>query len=216
MANRLQYARDFNPYAKGVTMEELVKVRRQLAKVINQRMVRLENTKSPISGESYMFGAYDIMSDYLQERDRNRFSEVLNPKGMTKQDIQKEIRVLQGFEEMKSSRIQGMHQIEAARIKTFTSANAGSTKALHEEVVKTKDFYDFLNSTTFKEITEKIDSDKLVEEYDRAAARGVSKADIVKALNDYSKRAKRISIKGMKRKLRALAVSTLEEENPFE
>lgn len=211
MANRLQYARDFNPYAKGVTMEELVKVRRQLAKVMNQRIVRLKQTKSPISGESYTFGAYDIMSDYLQERDRNRFSEVLNPKGMTKQDIQKEIRVLQGFEEMKSSRIQGMHQIEAARIKTFTEV-----KGLNEEVVKTKDFYDFLNSTTFKEIAEKIDSDKLVEEYDRAAARGVSKADIVKALNDYSKRAKRLSLKGIKAKLRAMAVSTVEEENPFE
>lgn len=211
MANRLQYARNFNPYAKGVTMEELVKVRRQLAKVMNQRMVRLENTKSDISGESYTFGAYDIMSDYLQERDRNRFSEVLNPKGMTKQDIQKEIRVLQGFEEMKSSRIAGMHQIEQARIKTFTEV-----KGHNEEVVTTKDFYDFLNSTTFKEITEKIDSDKLVEEYNRAAARGVSKADIVKALNDYSKKAKRLSLKGIKAELRALAVSTIEEENPFE
>ena len=211
MANRLQYTRDFNPYAKGVTMEELVKVRRQLAKVMNQRMVRLENTKSSISGEAYTFGAYDIMSDYLKERDRNRFSELLNPKGMTKEDIQKEIRVLQGFEEMKSSRIAGMHQIEQARIKTFTE-----TKGLNIEVVTTKEFYDFLNSTTFKEISESIDSDKLVEEYNRTAARGVSKDDIVKALNEYSNNAKRVSLKGIKATLRSLAVSTVEEENPFE
>lgn len=211
MANRLQYARDFNPYAKGVTMEELVKVRRQLAKVMNQRMVRLENTKSSISGEAYTFGAYDIMSDYLKERDRNRFSELLNPKGMTEEDIQKEIRVLQGFEEMKSSRIAGMHQIEQTRIKTFTE-----TKGLNIEVVTTKEFYDFLNSTTFKEISESIDSDKLVEEYNRTAARGVNKDDIVKALNEYSNNAKRVSLKGIKATLRSLAVSTVEEENPFE
>ena len=210
MANRLQYARDFNPYAKGVTMEELVKVRRQLAKVMNQRMVRLENTKSSVTGEAYTFGAYDIMSDYLQERDRNRFSEVLNPKGMTKEDIQKEIRVLQGFEEMKSSRIRGMHQIEKARIKTFTE-----TKGLNIEVVTTKEFYDFLNSSTFKELSEHLDSEKLVEEYDRAAARGISKKKIVQSLNKYVKDAKRISLKGLRKELRAISLSTLEEENPF-
>ena len=209
MANRLQYARDFNPYAKGVTMEELVKVRRQLAKVMNQRMVRLENTKSSVTGEAYTFGAYDIMSDYLQERDRNRFSEVLNPKGMTKEDIQKEIRVLQGFEEMKSSQISGMKSIEKKRIETLKDSG------LHEEVVKTKDFYDFLNSSTFKELSEHLDSEKLVEEYDKAAARGISKKKIVQSLNKYVKDAKRISLKGLRKELRAISLSTLEEENPF-
>ena len=82
----LQYARDFNPYAKDVTLEELQRVRRQLAKVMNQRMVRLEQNKSPITGESYTFGAYDIMRDYLGAKDRNRFSEVLKPATMTKSE----------------------------------------------------------------------------------------------------------------------------------
>lgn len=210
MANRLQYARDFNPYAKGVTMEELVKIRRQLAKVMNQRMVRLENTKSPITGESYEFGAYDLMNDYLKDKGRRRFSEVLNPKDMDKRDIQKEIRVLQGFEEMKSSRVAGMQQIENKRIKTLTSV-----KGLDINVVSNKDFYDFLNSSTYKALVEKIDSDKIVEEYNRAAKEGVSKDDIVLALNEYSKNAERISLKGVKETLRAISISTVEEENPF-
>lgn len=202
MANRLQYARDFNPYAKGVTLEELQRVRRQLAKVMNQRMVRLEQSKSDITGESYTFGAYDIMSDYLSGKDRNRFSEVLKPSNMTKSDIQKEIRALQGFEEMKSSRVGGMKEIERARIKTFT----GGDMNISEEVVKSKDFYDFLNSATYEELTRSFDSETLIEEYSRAAERGATKKQIVKALNDYSKRSKRVSVKGIQKQLGAIKI----------
>lgn len=202
MANRLQYARDFNPYAKGVTLEELQRVRRQLAKVMNQRMVRLEQSKSDITGESYTFGAYDIMSDYLSGKDRNRFSEVLKPSNMTKSDIQKEIRALQGFEEMKSSRVGGMKEIERARIKTFT----GGDMNISEEVVRSKDFYDFLNSATYEELTRSFDSETLIEEYSRAAERGATKKQIVKALNDYSKRSKRVSVKGIQKQLGAIKI----------
>jgi len=200
--NNLQYARDFNPYARDVTLEELMRVRRQLAKVMNQRMVRLEQNKSPITGESYTFGAYDVMRDYLGAKDRNRFSEVLKPSNMSKSDIQKEIRVLQGFEEMKSSRVRGMHEIEAARIRTFT----GGDMNVPEEVVKTKDFYDFLNSSTYEELTRSFDSETLIEEYAKAADRGVTNKQIVKALNDYSKQSKRVSVKGLQKKLGAIKI----------
>lgn len=217
----LQYARDFNPYAKGVTIDELLRVRRQLAKVMNQRMVRLEQNKSPITGESYTFGAYDLMSDYLKDRDRNRFSEVLKPQEYTDKEtgkmqvgkIKAEIRALQGFEELKSSRVGGMHEIEAARIATFTGAREEdgviSRPALNEETVTSKDFYDFLNSKTFTEISDKIDSDKLVEEYDVAADRGATKRQIVRALNQYVKGLKmgeRISVKGVQEALGAIKI----------
>lgn len=200
----LNYARNFNPYAKDVTIEELARVRRQLAKVMNQRMVRLEQNKSPITGEAYTFGAYDIMRDYLGGKDRNRFSEVLNPKNMSKSDIQKEIRVLQGFEDMKSSRVGGMREIERARIKAFTEGRDGS--AISEEVVKSKDFYDFLNSSTYEELSRSFDSETLIEEYSKAADRGASKKQIVKALSDYSKTAKKASIKGIQKKLGAIKI----------
>lgn len=221
MANRLQYARDFNPYAKGVTVDELLKVRRQLAKVMNQRIVRLRDTKSPITGESYTFGAYDLMSDYLKDRDRNRFSEVLKPQEYIDKNtgkiqvakIKQEIRALQGFEELKSSRVGGMHEIEAARVATFMTAKREdgviARAALNEETVTSKDFYDFLNSKTYTEITEKIDSDKLVEEYDRTIGIGATKEQIVSALNDYVNNLKprqRISVKGIQRALGAIEI----------
>ena len=203
--NNLQYARDFNPYAKDVTLEELQKVRRQLAKVMNQRMVRLENTKSPITGESYTFGAYDVMRDYLGNRDRNRFSEVIKPSNMSKSDIQKEIRVLQGFEDMKSSRVAGMHEIERARIKTLTEGT-GSREGLSKEVVSNKEFYDFLNSATYEELTKSFDSETLIEEYSKAAERGATKRQIVRALNKYTRESKRISIKGVQKQLGAIKI----------
>ena len=198
----LQYARDFNPYAKDVTLEELQKVRRQLAKVMNQRIVRLRDTKSPITGEAYTFGAYDVMMDYLGNRDRNRFSEVLKPSNMSKSDIQKEIRVLQGFEDMKSSRVAGMHEIEAARINTFISE-----KGMSKEVVTNKEFYDFLNSATYDELmTGGFDSDKIQEEYNLSSERGLSHKQIVKAMTEYSREAKRFSIKGLHKKLGAIKI----------
>lgn len=210
MANRLQYARDFNPYGKNVTIEEIQRVRRQLAKVMNQRMVRLEQNKSPITGEPYTFGAYDLMRDYLKKKDRNRFSEVLKPKDMSKRDLQKEIRELQGFEELKSSRISGMHQIEKLRKETLTSDVVVDgqivRRALSEETVSNKDFYDFLNSKTYSELVEKIDSDKIVETFDRASTEGATKDQIVSALNEYIKSAKRLSIKGVKRALGAIEI----------
>ena len=214
MANRLQYARDFNPYGKNVTIEELQRVRRQLAKVMNQRMKRLETNKSPITGESYTFGAYDLMTEYLREHgtsgQKKRFKEVLAPRDMDKKALQKEIRILQGFEELKSSQISGMHQIEKQRKETLTSDVKVDGQivrhALSEETVSNKDFYDFLNSKTYSELVEKIDSDKIVEMFDRTSTEGATKDDIVSALNDYIKKAKRLSIKGVERALGAIEI----------
>ena len=209
MANRLQYARDFNPYAKGTTMEELLRIRRQLSKVMNQRMVRLENTQSPITGEAYTFGAYDLMQDYLKDKgkigDKLRFTETLNIKA-SKAEVQKEIRVLQGFEDMVSSRISGMHAIERQRIKTFETSVEDGRSALSHETVTNKEFYDFLNSATYEELSKSLDSDDIVEIYDMASERGLSSEEITKGIITYSKRAKKISVKGLKKSLKAKAL----------
>ena len=213
MANRLQSARDFNPYGAGVTMDELRKVRRQLAKVVNQRMVRLENTKSPITGETYDFGAYDLMQDYLKDKGRNRFDErlkVADPsKDYSKRELQKEIRILQNFEQMPSSRVAGQKAIERRRIETFVQGNEDTgRKGLSRATVTNKDFYDFLNSKTYEELSNSFSSDDLVEEYDKASERGLSKDDIIDALEEYAEQHKRMSLKGIKRALRAKKVKT--------
>lgn len=211
MANRLQYARDFNPYAAGVTVEELQQVRRQLSKVMNQRMKRLEDATSPVTGKKYTYGSYDIMQDYLKKEGRTgkaeglRFSETLSAGGKSKAQLQKEIRILQGFEDMPSSRVAGQRAIEKKRIETFTSPDPKKTErgALSEQTVTDKDFYDFLNSNTFEELSRSISSDIIVEEYDKASDRGVKKEDIEKALKEYMDTARRMSITGVRRTLRS-------------
>ena len=207
---KLQQARDFNPYEKGVTVEELQKIHRQLAKVLNQRMVRLENTKSPITGEAYTFGAYDLMTDYLEQQGKKgtdergpRFTESLSAGGMSKAELQKEIRKMQRFESFESSRVGGMKAIEARRVKSFTERSEEGQTPISAQTVSSKDFYDFLNSKTYEELSRMVSSDVLVEEYDRAAQRGVSREKIEKALQEYVEKARKVSIKGIRRKLRS-------------
>lgn len=197
--NNLQSARDFDPYAKDVTLEDLQRIRRQLAKVMNQRMVRLEQAKSPVTGEAYTFGAYDKMRDYLDAQGRNRFSEVKDVK-MSAAQLKKEIRILQGFEESPSSRVAGMRAIEKKRLTAFKD------KGIDPSVVSNKDFYDFLNGQTFERLSRIIDSDRIVEEYNRVAKEGASVDDIVSALDEYMSKAKRVSVKGVRRKLQMTTV----------
>ena len=191
----MEYARSFNPYARGVDIEELQRVRRQLAKVMNRRMQRLEQAKSPVTGEAYTFGAYEKMSGYLQEHDRKRFSETLKANGMTAQELRREIRVLQGFEEMPSSTPGGMSRIESKRIKTLAE------QGVSLKVAGSKSFYDFLNSKTFKEASQRFDSSDVRDAYARAADQGIPSSRIMKALDRYITQTKRSSLKGLKKAL---------------
>lgn len=202
----LQYARDFDPYNPYVTREDLQKIRRQLAKVMNQRMVRLENAESSVTGKEYTFGSYEKMQDYLFMKGRKptkkgprRFAEVLDPK-MSDQELRKEIRILQGFEESPSSRVAGMKQIEKKRIETFKA------KGISEKVAKSKEFYDFLNSQTFEKMSIAFDSDKLVEEYNRAADRVIPSDKIIQAFNSYLENSRKMSLKGLRRKLSSVTI----------
>ena len=209
MAKNLQYARDFNPYGRGVTVEELQRVRRQLAKVMNQRMKRLETAKSPVTGEALTFGSYEKMQDYLAWTVRTtnkagigvRFSENLNPK-MSAKELRAEIRALQGFESQVSSRVGGMKQIENKRIETFKA------KGLDPAVVSNKSFYDFLNSETFRKLRETFDSDKIIEEYNKTAKEGVKLEEITQALDTWMDKTKTLNLKGMRQKLRATTIKS--------
>ena len=215
MANRLQQAREFDPYGKGVTVEDLRKIRRQLSKVMNQRMVRLEQAKSPVTGESYTFGSYDKMQDYLESKGRapmkgtdiRRFSEVLDP-GMSKRELQKEIRALQGFEEQVSSRVAGMKQIERQRIKTMTEAG------LDPDTARSKDFYDFLNSKTYEELLKSFTSEDIIEEYDRAAKKEkTSGEEIAESFRNYLENEScRISLKSLRK---SLGTTTIKKKKRF-
>lgn len=215
MANRLQTARDFDPYGKGVTIDDLQKIRRQLAKVMNQRMIRLENTKSPVSGEAYTFGSYDKMQDYLTAQgkapikgtDIRRFSETLDP-GMSRRQLQKEIRALQGFEEQISSRVAGMKQIERQRIKTMTE------QGLDPSTARNKDFYDFLNSETYNRLLKSFTSEDIIEEYDKKAQKEkIQSSEIAESFVKYlEEETGRISLKSLRK---SLGTTTIRKKKRF-
>lgn len=215
MANRLQQAREFDPYDKGVTLEELRAIRRQLSKVMNQRMVRLENTKSEITGEAYTFGSYDKMQEYLTKQGRapikgtdiRRFTEVLNP-GMNRRQLKAEIRKLQLFEQHVSSRVAGMKEIERKRIKTFEGAG------LDPKTVKNKDFYDFLNSKTYEELLNSFTSEDIIEEYDKMVRKEKKNSEeIAQAFRDYlDKEEGRISLKALRK---SLGTTTIRKKRRF-
>lgn len=155
-----------------LSVTDLQTMRRTLAKRANQRMVRLERGKSLVTGESFNFGAIENARAYLGKR--KRFSEKLELTTDLNQ-LRKEITVLQSFLNAKSSTIQGMREIERRRIKTFETGEWGQKwkqQGIRQKPIRfasTKEFYDFLNSGTFKNLIDAgFDSDQIVTMYQEA------------------------------------------------
>ena len=100
---------------------------------------------------------------------------------------------------MKSSTVGGMHEIEKARIKKFES------KGIH--FATTKEFYDFMNSESFKYLVEHniFTSETLIEIFQQAADEGTSFRDIQDALDSYRRKAKKPSVKGLRRAIKRKA-----------
>lgn len=190
-------ARDFEVFAEDISRDDLEALRRQLAKAANQRMVRLENTASPVTGEKYTFGAYDIAKEYLEKQGRNRFAET--KKQLTKSDYQlkKEISEIQNFLRSKSSTVGGMHQIEKKRIQQFKDKGISAAS--------NKDFYDFLNSKSYEKLNEAWNSDDIIDIYDRGYREGLSASEIQKQFDDFmysnTKKTKKNLIKAINAKV---------------
>ena len=149
----------YNPY-KSANAEELNAIRRTLAKRANQRLVRLERAYSDITGESYAsYGASEYAYNYLASQGRKRFSENKNYSDDFNL-LRKEILEIQKFLGSKSSLVSGQREIEQKRIKTFESKGIRFSG--------NKEFYDFLNSKDFADLSKSFDSDKIIELYDQS------------------------------------------------
>lgn len=203
-------------HEKGLSENELLKVHKALAKRSNQRLVRLEKAISKVTGESFdTFGAGDIAKQYLQNRGvkgKLRFTEnaksnyLLPIEEQTDNQkfdriaILKDIKEMQKFLLSPSSTVQHQKAIEKKRLETFETDIYDEEGELVRKAVHfadNKEFYDFLNSQTYKELMTTFKSETIVEVYDSARVKGDSHNDIVDALADYSKTEKQ-SVKGLR------------------
>lgn len=189
---------DIDIYRGSYSVEQLQTIRRTLAKRANQRIVRLERGASEITGEQFnTYGAVIDAYDYLekQKAGRTRFREQKNA-FTDQQDLKREITVLQGFLGRKSSLVSGMRDIERKRVSTFETGQWGTryrqtgipTTPIH--FASNKEFYDFLNSETFKGLVASgFTSEQIVEIYDQARVKNDDADKTVKdmqsALDEY-------------------------------
>lgn len=183
----------------GMTATELAAIRRKYAKRANQRLVRLERSTSPVTGETYHAGAYDIAQEYLREIGRGkRFSESINytkttEEGKIKYDInrlKREILELDTFLHSKTSTISGNKEAEQKRIDTFTSEKFGFSR----ETVTSKGFYDFLQSEAYDYfLKNSFTSEQLMDVYDIYRDAGASTYKIRQGLAKYKAHMKEIN-----------------------
>lgn len=208
-------------YRGSYSLDELQRMRRALAKRANQRIVRLERGESKVTGEKWnTFGAVTDVYDYLnrQKEGRTRFRETI--KALTdSRSLKQEITVLQGFLGRKTSLVSGMQEIEDKRIATFESGKWGIkwkkkgivNRPLH--FASNKEFYDFLNSETFKGLVSTgFTSEQLIELYDSARVRlgEDMESDIVTdamadALDEYRSKGN-ASLKDLRKKMKAIKI----------
>ena len=183
---------DYNDLT-GMSQQELSQLRRKYAKRANQRLLRLERSVSPISGEAYHAGAYDTALEYLREIGRGkRFSESINyaktineETGETAYNIyrlKREIMELDTFLHSKSSTPAGNREIEQKRVETFTSPKWGFSK----ETVTSKGFYDFLQSQAYDYfVKNSFTSEQLMDIYDAYRDEGASTYKIRQGIAKY-------------------------------
>lgn len=184
---------------KAYSTRELLERRAKLAKVANARLLRLERSKSHISGRSLIEGVqFDYILEHLDARGRKRFSEA---KGRGKWDdyaLKSEITLLENFLAMQSSTVQGIRKVEQARVNKLVE------RGVPEQLATNPDFYRFLNSATYEWLERTtLTSEDIVDEFAAAYAEGASIEDIVAAFEEFSKNTKK-GRKGLKALLDAL------------
>lgn len=178
----------FDPNRGSHSIDELATIRKALAKRANQRLVRLEREKSKVTGKAFeVFGAREFAYEYLerQKHGKRRYTESKR-KDETFDDIRNDILQIQSFLIAKTSRVAGVHEIENLRMSKFEGGEwgeryrrakeAGITGAELEKYKMrglkfsgTKEFYDFLNSSTFAGLKASgFTSEQLIELYDAA------------------------------------------------
>lgn len=178
---------DIDIYRVSMTLTEIKKLRRTLAKRANQRLVRLERATSKVTGERLSeIGAAPIAQSYLSRTGRRRFTEK-QESGLSYEQERREIINLQAFLKSKTSLVSGVREVERRRVEVFESGKYGSYKDTGKlnrklKFSSTKEFYDFFQSSTFKELMGAgFSSEQIIERFDEAMER--FDGDNMEALN---------------------------------
>ena len=155
----------------GYTLEELDRMRRKLAKRANARLLALER-----AGRGYW--AYDIAQQYLNARNRRRFSE-RGFKGSPRNAI-RELEEIISFLNSASSTISGSKAIENKIKSSF------ARKGVNVSELGSRDFFDFLDwYNSDKRGRSKIQSAIAIDFYNKAIQQGKSKEDIQTAIEQF-------------------------------
>lgn len=168
-------------FQRAYSRPELLQRRRQLAKAANSRILRLERAKSEVTGESlYNTPWFSIVQSYLDMKGKRRFSESAKMTDYTDFQLKREIVVLEDFLAMKSSTVKGSREIENKRIQSFVE------KGIPEEIAVSPEFFDFLNSETFRAISEEsIASEDIIDIIERASDDAMTLDQIITAFEEH-------------------------------
>lgn len=155
----------------GYTLEELDRMRRKLAKRANTRLLSLER-----AGRDYW--AYDIAQQYLNARNRRRFSE-RGFKGSSRNAI-RELEEIISFLNSASSTISGSKAIEDKIKSSF------ARKGVNVDELGSRDFFDFLDwYNSDKRGRSKIQSAIAIDFYNKAIQQGKTKEDVQAAIEQF-------------------------------
>lgn len=155
----------------GYTLEELDRMRRKLAKRANARLLALER-----AGRDYW--AYDIAQQYLNARNRRRFSERAF-KGSERNAV-RELEEIISFLNSASSTISGSKAIENKIKSSF------ARKGVNVSELGSRDFFDFLDwYNSDKRGRSKIQSAMAIDFYNKAIQQGKSKEDVQAAIEQF-------------------------------
>lgn len=95
--------------------------------------------------------------------------------------LKREIVVLEEFLSMKTSTVKGYREVEEKRVNNFIS------KGLPEEIARSSEFYDFLNSETFRQIVEEsVTSEDVIDIIDRASDNNLSLSEIIARFEEHT------------------------------
>lgn len=155
----------------GYTLEELDRMRRKLAKRANARLLSLER-----AGRDYW--AYDIAQQYLNARNRRRFSE-RSFKGSERNAV-RELEEIISFLNSASSTITGSKAIEDKIKSSF------ARKGVNVSELGSRDFFDFLDwYNSDKRGRSKIQSSIAIDFYNKAIQQGKSREDVETAIEQF-------------------------------